>query len=602
MIFCLNPECQNPHNPDNGKFCQSCGSKLTALLENRYRVVELLGRGGFSRTYLAEDTRRLNAKCVIKHFFPATETKVNSRLLEKSVTLFYEEAKRLLQLEDNPQIPNLFAYFEEDKELYLVQQLIEGRTLLKELQEEGCLNQAKLVKDLLDVSQILKAIHSVPVIHRDLKPENIIRRNKDGKLVLIDFGISKELTGTMNTKIGIATGTSGYASSEQMLYGDASPSSDLYSLGATGVHLLTGIHPFYLYSPRDNKWLWREQLEVKGISIDDELGKIIDKLLTDLPNRYKLADELIADLNSLSIPVPVTQTINTFVPESSGQRVSQIKLKKCDFDVILLDRFGNKINRYSDTSEYFSEDLGEGLFLEMIYVAGGEFMMGSPTTEKDRDMYESPQHQVSVSPFFMGKYPVSQAQWKAVASLPEINCFLDPDPAKFKGDNRPIENVSWRDSVEFCARLSVKSGKKYYLPSEAQWEYACRAGTVTPFHFGETIIPELANYDGSYSYGSGSKGENRWETTTVGSFHIANGFGLYDMHGNVWEWCADPWHTNYRDAPTDGSVWDKGGNDNYRVFRGGSWHSLPLVCRSAYRYRYSPVYRYNSIGFRVAVV
>jgi formylglycine-generating enzyme required for sulfatase activity len=600
MIFCLNPECQNPYNPDISKFCQACGTKLTPLLENRYRVVEMLGRGGFSRTYLGEDTRRLNTKCVIKHFFPAPITKINPQLLEKSINLFYEEAKRLLQLEDHPQIPNLFAYFEEDKQLYLVQQLIEGRTLLKELQEEGCFNQKKLVKDLLDLTQILQFIHKIPVIHRDLKPENVIRRNKDGKLVLIDFGISKELTGTMNTKFGITTGTPGYAPPEQMLYGEASTSSDLYGLGAMSLHLLTGTHPFYLYNPRDNSWLWKEQLQVKGIKISDELANIIDKLLADLPNRYKLAEELMHDLNALVLPQQSEAVRQSFVVPPVNH-ISQIKLKEFEFEVITLDGLGQEINRYSDNAGYFIEHLGTDFLLEMVYVSGGEFVMGSPNTEKDRDIYESPQHKVTLAPFFLGKYPISQAQWRWVANLPEVNNTLDPDPAKFKGDNRPIENVSWQDCVEFCARLSRETGKKYGLPSEAQWEYACRAGTVTPFHFGESITPELANYDGSYSYGTGPKGKNRWETTPVGSFQFANGFGLYDMHGNVWEWCADPWHPNYRDAPTDGSIWEQGGNDNYRVFRGGSWHSLPLVCRSAYRYRYPPVYRYNSIGFRIAL-
>lgn len=601
MIFCINPDCQNPYNSDVSKFCQSCGAKLIPLLGNRYRIVELLGTGGFSRTYLAEDTRRLNTKCAIKHFFPSPETKSNPQLLEKCLSLFLEEAKRLLQLEDHPQIPNLLAYFEEDKQLYLVQQLIEGRTLLKELQEEGCFSQYKLVNDLVDVTRILQFIHSVPLIHRDLKPDNIIRRSKDGKLVLIDFGISKQLTGTMYTRSGVTTGTPGYAPAEQILYGQAYQSSDLYSLGASALHLLTGIHPFYLYNPRDNCWLWREQLQVKGISIDPRLANIFDKLLTEPSERYQTAEELLDALYPLlqsELPPAIAQSV-TFLPTN---RISEIKLKQFEFEVVTVDSCGQEINRYTTTSEYFREILDDDVYLDMVYIPGGEFLMGSPLSEKDRDMYENPQHRVSVSPFFLGKYQISQAQWKAVANLPQVNYFLNPDPAKFKGDNRPVENVSWQDAMEFCARLSRQTNKRYGLPSEAQWEYSCRAGTSTPFHFGETIASDLANYDGTYSYDSGDKGKNRWETTPVGSFGVANGFGLYDMHGNVWEWCADPWHPNYKDAPTDGSVWEKGGNDNYRVFRGGSWHSLPLVCRSAYRYRYSPVYRYNSIGFRVALL
>jgi formylglycine-generating enzyme required for sulfatase activity len=404
----------------------------------------------------------------------------------------------------------------------------------------------------------------------------------------------------MNTQIGITTGTPGYAAPEQMLYANASTSSDLYSLGATSLHLLTGTHPFYLYNPRDNCWLWREQLQVKGIKISEELSHIIDNLLTDLPNRYQLAEEVLEDLNSLEL-LQKPEVIYQSFSGSEINLISQIKLKQFEFEVVTVDILGKEINRYSDTAEYFIENLTNEFLLEMVYISRGEFVMGSPSTEKDRDIYESPPHKVTLAPFFLGKYPVSQAQWKFIANLPEVNYALNPDPAKFKADNRPVENVSWQDCVEFCARLSRETGKKYSLPSESQWEYACRAGTTTPFHFGETIAPELANYDGSYSYGNGPKGKNRWETNPIGSFKVANGFGLYDMHGNVWEWCADPWHTNYKDAPTDGSVWQHGGNDNYRVFRGGSWHSLPIVCRSAYRYRYPPVYRYNSIGFRVAL-
>jgi formylglycine-generating enzyme required for sulfatase activity len=201
----------------------------------------------------------------------------------------------------------------------------------------------------------------------------------------------------------------------------------------------------------------------------------------------------------------------------------------------------------------------------------------------------------------MGKYPVTQAQWKAVAALPQIKQSLNPDVSRFKGANRPVEKVSWRDAVEFCARLSAKTGRDYRLPSEAQWEYACRAGTTTPFHFGETITSKLANYDGNYTYVSGIKGECRQETTVVGSFQVANAFGLYDMHGNVYEWCYDTWHENYQGAPSDGSVWESGGDDNYRMLRGGCWSNSPTDCRSAKRRKSNTVARREFYGFRVAV-
>jgi formylglycine-generating enzyme required for sulfatase activity len=226
-------------------------------------------------------------------------------------------------------------------------------------------------------------------------------------------------------------------------------------------------------------------------------------------------------------------------------------------------------------------------------------MMGSPQSEELSRSNEWPQHNVSVSTFFMGKYPVTQGQWKAIAFRTDlkVNLDLDPEPSHFKEPyqnidrwERPVECVNWYEAAEFCKRLSKLRGRNYRLPSEAEWEYACRAGTTTPFYFGETITPELVNYNGNYTYGDGPKGEYRKQTipvgqsTPVGQFP-PNAFGLYDMHGNVWEWCADEWHENYQNAPTDGSIW-LNGDKNRSPLRGGSWAIIPEDCRSAYRVYY----------------
>ena len=238
--------------------------------------------------------------------------------------------------------------------------------------------------------------------------------------------------------------------------------------------------------------------------------------------------------------------------------------------------------------------------LEMVAIPGGTFIMGSPPEELKRMDRESPQHSVTVQPFFMGKYQVTQAQWRFVAQLPQVNRELKSDPFNFKGANRPVESVSWEDAVEFCDRLSQYTGRTYRLPSEAEWEYACRAGTTTPFHFGKTITTDLVNYNGNYTYGQGSKGVYRKETTEVGSFGVANNFGLYDMHGNVWEWCQDDWHSDYEGAPIDGSAWLNNEEDNNdKLLRGGSWNYNPKYCRSAYRNGINLVVNNDIIGFRV---
>jgi formylglycine-generating enzyme required for sulfatase activity len=227
--------------------------------------------------------------------------------------------------------------------------------------------------------------------------------------------------------------------------------------------------------------------------------------------------------------------------------------------------------------------------------------MGSPENEPNHQSRESPQHEVTVEPFFMGRYPITQIQWQFVAELmPQVNRELKPSPSRFSGSTRPVERVSWDEAVEFCARLSAHTRRTYRLPSEAEWEYACRAGTTTPFHFGETITPELANYNGTKTYNDGSKGEYRESTTSVEHFEIANPFGLCDMHGNVFEWCQDYWHSDYKGAPTDGSAWLSANKNATRVRRGGSWLLHPVYCRSAYRYGFSPLGTNGKfIGFRI---
>jgi len=273
-----------------------------------------------------------------------------------------------------------------------------------------------------------------------------------------------------------------------------------------------------------------------------------------------------------------------------------------EFDVVTINSVEKKIfgkdaiktSSRRGKAEYRREDLPGNVSLDLVRIPEGEGMMGS----EGRDS-EQPVHTVKIAEFWMGKYPVTQAQWKAVAAMPQIRRDLDGDPSRFKGDDRPVERVSWNDAVEFCQRLSQQTGQDYRLPSEAEWEYACRAGTKTPFYFGATLDSSLANYNATEVYGEGVKGEYRKQTTNVGLF-LANAFGLYDMHGNVREWCADCWHENYKDAPTDGSEWLADNLSDRRIVRGGSCYSYPGDCRSAYRDSFTPDYRNDFVGFRVS--
>ncbi|MGK7892330.1 MAG: SUMF1/EgtB/PvdO family nonheme iron enzyme [Xenococcus sp. (in: cyanobacteria)] len=291
----------------------------------------------------------------------------------------------------------------------------------------------------------------------------------------------------------------------------------------------------------------------------------------------------------------------------------EIADKIAEFEYVTVDETGREIKRETGQVSYYSEDLGSGISLDMVSIPGDKFMMGTEDEEierlnekygKERFDNEKPQHEVTVQPFYMGRFQITQAQWKAIALLPKIERDLKLDPSHFKGDNRPVEQVSWYDAVEFCQRLSKRTGKEYRLPSEAEWEYACRAGTTTPFHFGEIIRTDLANYDDNYTYPNAAQEEHRGQTTPVGSF-APNPFGLYDMLGNVWEWCQDDWHDNYKGAPKNSIAWvseDDSTEAIYQVMRGSSWFNVPDYCRSAHRIYFKRDDRVDDIGLRVVSI
>jgi formylglycine-generating enzyme required for sulfatase activity len=264
-----------------------------------------------------------------------------------------------------------------------------------------------------------------------------------------------------------------------------------------------------------------------------------------------------------------------------------------------------------------------GMMLDMVQIPGGGFMMGTLETDlvavkqgSSRSMereftndiveslirrfnWESPKHMVKVPAFYMSKYEITQAQWRAVASLPKVKIDLLSDPSSFKGSNLPVETITWEEAIEFCERLSLATGRRFRLPTEAEWEYAARAGTNTPFNFGDSIRSEWANFQGKFPYSNSPKGEFRETTVAVGSLGSPNAFGLFDMHGNVWEWCSDVWNETYDGAPNDGSSWETGKIPYLRMIRGGAWDSLGGECRSNSRNRMTATIRLNNIGLRI---
>ncbi|MDZ8050085.1 MAG: protein kinase domain-containing protein [Aulosira sp. ZfuVER01] len=291
MKLCPNIGCLYQHNSDTAKFCTRCGNPL--LLKDRYHLLYLIGRGGFGITFLAVDEHLPSQpKCVIKQFC-CPET--SGKSFEKAVELFRQEAVRLSELQ-HPQIPQLLDYFEQENQLCLVEEWIPGQTLAQELQQQGVFSEAQIWELLKELLPVLQFIHVRNAIHRDIKPENIMRRSSGQQLVLIDFGVAKQITATALLHTGTTVGSPGYMAPEQMR-GKALPASDLYSLGVTCIYLLTGISPFDLFDVTSDRWVWRDYILGKD-AVNPRLADILDKLLQDaLSQRYKSAAEVLQALN-----------------------------------------------------------------------------------------------------------------------------------------------------------------------------------------------------------------------------------------------------------------------------------------------------------------
>jgi formylglycine-generating enzyme required for sulfatase activity len=271
------------------------------------------------------------------------------------------------------------------------------------------------------------------------------------------------------------------------------------------------------------------------------------------------------------------------------EKLLQFKKNPVVFETIRINKKGDVIETISGEAVEYTEILPDGVQLKLVKIPAGMYNMGSSPRRGLSD--ETPRHHVSVKSFYMSKYPVTQEQWRAVMKW--------YPPFRGKGEKHPADRVSWKDAKKFCKVLSKYTHRLYRLPSESEWEYSCRANTMTHFYFGDTLTTDYANYVGLHTFAEEKKGVYRHGTTDVGKFP-PNNFGLYDMHGNIWEWCEDTWHDDYTGSPTNEKVWEKGNNE-YHVLRGGGWHDPPNLCRSASRLKGKASEGEDYYGFRVAL-
>ncbi len=633
------------------------------LQKGRYIIEKILGTGGFAITYkaikyLENDKTELVA---LKTLNPQIQNLSNTELF-KFQESFVKEAF-LLQGFQHPHIVKINNIFSEEEMWFIDMEYIKGPNLSEYTNNYNNLYNKGLPENeaLIYIKQIGEAliyVHNQGFLHRDIKPQNIMLRKETKEAVLIDFGIAREF---VQDKSSSHTNdiTQGYAPIEQYeRHSKRGAYTDVYALAATLYYLLTVVKVI----PADYRKLGVSLQEPKKFNsqISDEVNHAILKGMELLPeNRPQTMAEWLDLLPSITphfretdgnnqitdeetnlfidsdttpqdlstdIQPPIIQDVNFESPttkppniESVISEFSNIKLINSEtptikvttpfnltstssqsysgifnFQTIKINTEGKIIKHKNRQTKYISYKLGDEVEIDFVCIPSGRLLMGTPQHEKYRKTNEGPQHWVDIPSFWMSKYPVTQAQWMVV---------MGNNPSLFQHLERPVETVSWNDATDFCNKLSDIIYQECHLPSESKWEYACRAGTTTPFNFGETILSNLSNYYINNYNGNKFQGIYRRETSDVGIFP-PNDFGLYDMHGNVWEWCADNWHDNYETSPDDGRIWFNQDDINYirNVLRGGSWTSQPWLCRSGSRYWMRRDFCYIDIGFRVIYI
>lgn len=578
------------------------------LLSNRYRVLQQLGQGAYGETFLVEDTHLpSNRRCVLKQLKPTTDQVLQQELIER----FKEEAAILERLgEQSPQgqIPKLFAYFAEGGNFYLIQEWVEGQTLIERIRKTGRLSESEVVAMLVGLLPVLHYVHSKHIIHRDIKPSNIIFRRRDRLPVLIDFGIARGVIGA-HEEATTRIGTPGYMPLEQAA-GRPVLASDLFSLGMTAICALTGVGPKDLPTdPQTGAVKWQSFIS----SVDPGLASVLDRATRMyFTERFASASEMLQALQAVTVSdgMPVVAGVvptglvsedsaEPSFPPASGYATSELQVAALVPPTdqpeaptivrakrIIIPIFNSVVETLTGKgkrkiplepgpvqpvlptgripSPTLPREIKNRFKMEFVLIRDGTFLMGSPETEPGHGRDETQCEQVIDRPFYLGAYPVTQEEWKAVMGTP---------PGGFKGEPRlPVESVSWEEVQEFLKRLNKKEGTTAYrLPTETEWEYACRAGSTGPYAGTLDLMAWYADNSGQRTHPVGQKLPNDW--------------GLYDLHGNVRELCQNALGTDT--------------TRTYRLSRGGSWADMASFCRSAQSHVELPDCRSNRLGFRV---
>ena len=556
----------------------------TTLQGGKYKIISELGQGGFGITYLAEQTM-LDRKVAVKEFFmkefcerniDTSRVTLGTESSRETVTRFREkflkEARNIAKL-DHPNIVRILDIFEENGTAYYVMDYIEGEPLSEMVKRRGAIPETEAMRYILKAAEALEYIHGRNMNHLDIKPANIMINGKD-ESVLIDFGLSKQYDAggqqTSTTPVGISEG---YAPMEQYKkggVGEFSPQTDIYALGATFFKLLTGKTPPSASDVYEDG-VPLEELRAKGVS-PKAIYAICNAMKSRKKERTQSASLFIAGLKGTMPPIPKPAPI-----------------QEDDEETVV-----NVANKGSVTSEDKTFTVG-GVTFKMIYVEGGTFTMGTTSEqESDANKDEKPAHQVTLSGYYIGETVVTQALWKAVMGKRKKYFGLidvDNNPSSFKGENRPVELVNWNDCQEFIEKLNALTGGNFRLPTEAEWEYAARGGSKSRGYkySGSNNIDDVAWYR-----------DNSDKMTHEVGTKSSNELGIYDMSGNVWEWCSD-WYGRYSSNAQTNPKGPDSGSD--RVVRGGGgvWGGYAKCCRSSYRKGQDPYFSTGFTGFRLCL-